>query len=447
MSELIFPHDFVWGTATASYQIEGAVNADGRGASIWDTFSHTPGKVVNGDTGDHADDHYHRTREDILLMKDLNINAYRLSIAWSRIFPQGRGAINEAGLDFYNRLIDDLLEAGITPHVTLYHWDLPQALQDEGGWLRRGIVNDFVAYVDTVSSALGDRVKHWITFNEPWCTAWLGYVMGAHAPGWTSETPAPALAATHHLYLAHGLSVPVLRRNSSGAEVGITLNLSPADPASSKPADLAATTAYDGYFNRWYLDPLFRGSYPADVAERYAAYMPDIQPGDMDIISTPMDFLGINYYSRAVIEANPEGDEPYRHVRPEGEYTAMDWEVYPQALYNLLVRLHEDYDPPAIYITENGAAYEDVLTPDGRVHDEKRIAYFQGHLEAAQRAIEDGVPLIGYFAWSFLDNFEWSFGYTKRFGLYYVDYATQRRYLKDSGAFYAQVVATQPEHT
>ncbi len=441
MALLSFPKDFIWGTATASYQVEGAVNEDGRGASIWDTFAHTPGKVKNGDTGDVACDHYHRTRADIQLMKALNINAYRLSLAWPRIFPQGRGTINEVGLDFYDRLIDDLLAAGITPYVTLYHWDLPQALQDEGGWLRRGIVDDFVGYADTVSRALGDRVKHWITFNEPWVFTWLGYVMGAHAPGLISENPAPAFATTHNAYLAHGQAVPVLRANSKDANVGITLNLSPADPATSKPADLEATTIYDGWFNRWYLDPLFRGQYPADIMELYAPFMPDIQPGDLATMTAPLDFLGINYYARAVIKAGPGPEMPFDRERPDGEYTEMDWEVYPRGLYNVLKRVHSDYNPPAIYITENGAAYADVLTADGQIHDERRTAYYQSHLEACQHAIHDGVPLKGYFAWSLMDNFEWGEGYTKRFGLYYVDYATQQRYLKDSGKFYAGVAA------
>jgi beta-glucosidase len=324
----------------------------------------------------------------------------------------------------------------------LYHWDLPQALQDEGGWMRRGIVDDFVGYADTVSSVLGDRVKHWITFNEPWVFTWLGYVRGAHAPGLTSDTPEPAFITSHHCYVAHGLSVPAIRRNSSGAKVGITLNLTPADPATTKPGDLEATTIYDGWFNRWYLDPLYRGRYPQDIMDLYAASMPRIEPGDMQTIAAPLDFLGINYYARAVIKAGTGPEQPYANEHPEGEYTAMGWEVYPMGLYNLLKRIHSDYNPPSIYITENGAAYEDVLTPSGEIHDERRTAYYQSHLEAVHHAIQDGVRVDGYFAWSLLDNFEWAYGYAKRFGLYYVDYATQQRYLKDSGKFYAQVAAT-----
>jgi beta-glucosidase len=438
-----YPQDFTWGTATASYQIEGAVNEDGRGATIWDTFSATPGKVKNGNTGEIANDHYHRWREDIDLMKQLNITAYRFSIAWSRIFAQGRGVVNEKGLDFYSNLVDALLAAGIMPYITLYHWDLPQTLQDEDGWVRRGIVDDYVAYVDMVTRALGDRVKNWITFNEPWVFTWLGYVIGEHAPGYTNASPAPALAATHHAYLAHGSSVPVIRANSADAKVGITLNLTPADPASAKPNDLEAAVRFDGFFNRWYLDPLFRGHYPADMLELYESFLPDIQPGDMERIQVPLDFLGVNYYTRAVVE--DDGGMPLlriKQLRPEGEYTEMEWEVYPEGLYSLLKRVHSDYSPRAIYITENGAAFDDQLTPEGQIHDERRTAYLKTHFEAAARALEEGVPLKGYFVWSLMDNFEWAHGYSKRFGVYYVDYTTQRRILKDSGRYFAEVAKT-----
>ncbi len=293
--------------------------------------------------------------------------------------------------------------------------------------------------MDVVTRALGDRVKHWFTFNEPWVFAWVGYVMGAHAPGLTSESPAPALAATHHCYVAHGKAIQVIRRNSPGAQVGMVLNLSPADPASPKPEDQQALTYYDGWFNRWYLDPLFKGSYPSDVAAVYGDDMPTIEPGDMAIIATPTDCLGINYYARAVVKASDNDRAPFEHVKPEGEYTAMNWEVYPLGLYNLLKRVTADYNPPAIFITENGAAYEDVLTPEGEVHDARRIAYLRGHLAAAQHAISDGVPLKGYFLWSLMDNFEWAEGYSKRFGIHYVDYETEQRYPKDSAKFYAQV--------
>ncbi len=436
-----FPEGFVWGAATASYQIEGAATEDGRGTSIWDTFSHTPGKVHNGDTGDVANDHYHRWKDDVQLLKNLNVSAYRLSVAWSRILPQGRGTVNEAGVDFYSSLIDELLENGITPYITLYHWDLPQTLQDEGGWLRRGIVDDYVEYVDVITGALGDRVKNWFTFNEPWVFTWLGYVMGVHAPGLTSNSPAPALTATHHCYLAHGKAIPVIRQNSPGAQVGIVTNLSPADPATAKPADQQALTFYDGWFNRWYLDPLFRGSYPADMLAYYGANAPKIEAGDMAIIATPIDCLGVNYYSRSVIKANEDESAPFpfASVHPEGEYTEMDWEVYPKGLYNLLKRLTTDYSPPAMYITENGAAFIDVLTPEGEIHDDRRVAYLRGHLAEAEHAIEDGAPLKGYFVWSLMDNYEWAEGYSKRFGIHYVDYETQQRYMKDSAKLYAQI--------
>lgn len=444
-SELQFPPDFIWGTATASYQIEGAATEDGRGPSIWDTFSQTPGKVKGGDTGAVAADHYHRWREDIQLMKRLNLDAYRFSIAWPRIYPTGRGAVNQAGIDFYSRLVDGLLEAGITPFVTLYHWDLPQALEDEGGWLRRGIADDFVQYADTVSRALGDRVKHWITFNEPWVFTWLGYVMGIHAPGQTTGLPTLALKATHHCYLAHGRTVPLLRANAPGASVGITLNLTHPDPASDRPEDVAAARRYDGYLNRWYLDPLFRGAYPEDMVAQYQEYLPEIEPGDMETIAAPIDFLGVNYYSRAVVADEPEQfGLQIKTVPQEGEHTAMGWEVYPEGLYQLLVRLGREYQPAALYVTENGAAYDDVVTPDGRVHDEQRVSYLRRHFAAASRAIADGAPLKGYFVWSLLDNFEWAEGYSKRFGITYIDYETQQRIIKDSGYYVAQVAAGVP---
>jgi len=434
-----FPSDFVWGAATAAYQIEGAVNEDGRGASIWDTFSHTPGKTKNGDTGDVANDHYHRWRDDIQLMKQLNLGAYRFSIAWSRILPTGRGTVNQAGIDFYSRLVDGLLEANITPYVTLYHWDLPQTLQDEEGWLRRGIADDFAEYTDIVSRALGDRVKHWITFNEPWVFTWLGYVMGVHAPGFKTNFPAPALLAAHHTNLAHANAVPILRQNSPGAKVGITLNLTPTDPATSKAADLEAATRFDGFFNRWYLDPLFRGHYPADMTEVYSAFMPEIRPGDLERTHVPIDFLGINYYARSVITDDPSSPVGFSQTKPEGEYTSMDWEVYPMGLYQLLLRVHRDYAPREIYITENGSAFEDTITETGEIHDDRRKAYLESHLEACSHAIADGVPLKGYFAWSLMDNFEWAEGYTKRFGITYVDYATQQRTIKDSGKRFAEI--------
>ncbi|MCC6613290.1 MAG: beta-glucosidase [Anaerolineae bacterium] len=439
---LHFPADFLWGVSTASYQIEGAVDEDGRGETIWDRFSHTPGKVKNGDTGDVACDHYHRWPEDIELLKSLNLNAYRFSVAWARILPTGRGPVNQAGIDFYSRLVDGLLEAGITPCLTLYHWDLPQPLQDEGGWMRRGIIDDFVAYTDVVARALGDRVKFFITENEPWVFTWLGYVLGEHAPGYTSESVQPALVTTHHALLAHGAAVKALRAVVPDAQVGITLNLYHTDPATNRPADLEAATRHDGHLNRWYLDPLFRGHYPSDMVELVPAEMPDIQPGDMELIAQPIDFLGINYYSRHVVADAPDGHRGGIKVVPQkGEHSAMGWEVYPDGLYAILKRVHADYAPRAIYVTENGAPYDDVVTDDGQVHDPERQSYLQRHFQAAARAIADGVPLKGYFVWSLIDNFEWAFGYSLRFGVTYVDFETQQRIIKDSGKYMAELAA------
>jgi beta-glucosidase len=439
MANLRFPDGFLWGTATAAYQIEGAWNEDGKGESIWDRFSHTPGKVLGGDNGDLACDHYHRWRDDIGLMRELGVHAYRLSISWPRVLPAGVGAVNPAGLDFYDRLIDGLLQVGIQPYVTLYHWDLPQALQDRGGWANRDTVAAFANYADVVVRRLGDRVKNWITHNEPWCVSILSHWIGEHAPG-LHDIPT-ALAAAHHVLLSHGEAVPVLRAGSPGAQVGITLNFSPAYPASDSVADQAAARRHDGYFNRWFLDPLYGRGYPADMVALYGAMMPEIRPGDLERIAAPTDFLGVNYYNRAVIRHDPNtpvletGSE-----HPEGEYTAMDWEVYADALRALLVRLQNDYAPGRMYITENGAAYPDTLEPGGRIHDEARISYLKGHLAAARAAIAEGAKLEGYFYWSLMDNFEWAWGYSRRFGIVYVDYPTQRRILKDSAMFYGDVI-------
>ena len=438
-----FPDDFVWGGATAAYQIEGAATEDGRGESIWDRFSHTPGKTLNGDTGDVACDHYHRWRDDIQLMRQLGLQAYRFSVAWPRILPEGRGRINEAGLAFYDRLVDGLLEANITPWVTLYHWDLPQVLQDAGGWPNRETADAFAEYTDAITRRIGDRVKHWITLNEPWCSSFLSYHIGEHAPGHKDFNE--ALAAVHTLLLAHGKAVPIIRQNSSAAQVGITLNLSQVYPASDSPADQAAAHRYDGYFNRWYLDPLYGRGYPQDMVELYGDRVPPTEPEDFDIIAAPTDFLGLNYYNPTFIHDNP--DAPILRTgakRWEGDYTAMDWLVYPQALYDQLLRVPRDYPTGPLYITENGAAYFDQPpTPeDPHVHDPERTDYYRQHLAAAQRAIADGSPLKGYFAWSLMDNFEWAWGYTRRFGIVYVDYETQQRTIKDSGHWYSQVIAS-----
>jgi beta-glucosidase len=432
------PEGFIWGTATASYQIEGAVHEDGRGESIWDRFSHTRGKVANGDTGDVACDHYHRTAEDIALMRELGLQAYRFSIAWPRIYPQGDGPLNPAGLDFYDRLVDNLLAAGITPFVTLYHWDLPQALQDRGGWANRETVEHYRRYVDTVSQRLGDRVRHWITHNEPWVVAAVGNLYGRHAPG--LKDLKTAMRVGHHLLLSHGVTVPVLRTNSAaGTQVGITLNLDHIYPASESPTDRAAANRADIFANRWFLDPIFCGRYPDGL--RGAAFIP-VQDGDLTMISAPIDFLGINNYRRQVVQAGPKGDgSDDEQVQPKGsEYTATGWEVSPEGLHDLLVRVHRDYGPGRLYITENGAAFDDEIGQDGRVHDPRRVAYYQAYISAACRAVTAGVPLKGYFAWSLMDNFEWAEGYSKRFGITYVDYTTQRRTIKDSGRWYARTI-------
>ncbi len=440
---LSFPEGFVWGTATASFQIEGGI-AD-RGWCIWDDFCRWPGKVHQGDTGDVADDHYHRYREDVALMADLGMQAYRFSISWPRILQSGVGEVNKPGLDFYDRLVDELLQKDITPYVTLYHWDLPWELHRVGGWAARDMAQRFADYVQVVADRLGDRVTHWITHNEPWVVAFLGYAFGVHAPGW--QDLGLALQVAHHVLLSHGLAVPILRASNPEAEVGITLNLSPVYPASESEADLAAARRHDGYANRWFLDPVFKGAYPEDMWELFKPVAPRVFDGDMEIISRPLDFLGINYYTRSVIQASEEAPTGAVSLHPEGEYTAMDWEVFPQGLTDLLVRVERDYHPGALYITENGCAYEDELTLEGRVHDPKRTAYLRSHFAAAHKAISQGVPLKGYFVWSLLDNFEWAYGYSRRFGIVYVDYESLRRYPKDSAFFCKQVAQANAVET
>lgn len=434
--KLTFPSDFLWGAATASFQIEGAYDEDGRGLSIWDTFCRAPGAVLNGDTGDVACDHYHRYPEDIELMRRIGVKAYRFSIAWPRIIPQGTGSINSAGLDFYDRLVDTLLAAGITPYATLYHWDLPQPLQDAGGWPNRATIDAFLKYTDVITHRLGDRVKNWMTINEPLVIAYLGYWFGIHAPG--IRDMKAGFQAAHHVLLAHGQAVPIIRANSPNSRAGIVLNPNWVDPASDSDADKAAAHIADGFNNRWFLDPVLKGEYPADILNILGDNAPKVDDGDLKAISVPIDFLGINYYTRAVVAYDPTQEGGQRWEHPEGEYTAMDWEVYPLGLYNLLMRLKNEYNAPPLYITENGAAYEDVVTPDGEICDERRQAYLESHLAACHRAIQDGVPLKGYFVWSLLDNFEWAYGYSRRFGITYVDYTTLKRTLKQSGEWYSK---------
>ena len=439
-NQILFPDGFRWGAATAAFQIEGAWQADGKGESIWDRFCHTPGNVERGDTGDVACDHYHLWRDDVALMRELGLNAYRFSIAWPRILPQGRGTVNPAGLAFYDRLVDALLEAGIEPYVTLYHWDLPQALQDAGGWPARMIVDAFCAYSDIVSRKLGDRVKNWMTINEPYVIAVLGHYQGVHAPGHMDQ--AETLAAAHHLLLAHGQALPILRANVKGARVGIALDIHPQTPASDSPADRDAALRMDGIMNRWFLDPLAGRGYPQDIMEYYGSDLDFVQADDMRAISAPLDFIGINYYSRFITRAEDIPVEENQSVSVfSGPQTGMGWEVYPRGLTDLLVRIKREYDFPRFYITENGAAYDDIVNEQGEVHDPQRLDYIRAHLLALQTAMQAGVPLGGYFCWSFMDNFEWAFGYGKRFGLVYVDFESQKRIPKQSALWYRQVIA------
>jgi beta-glucosidase len=440
-----FPKGFLWGAGTYAYQVEGAAFEDGKGESIWDRFCTIPGKILNGDSGLVACDHYHRYREDIQLMKELGLQSYVFSVAWPRVIPQGRGAVNQKGLDFYERLIDGLLEAGIEPFVTLYHWDLPQALEDQlGGWLNRETAYAFAEYTDVVTRRLGDRVRRWLTLNEPAVTAFDAYESGEHAPG--HRDAREAWKTTHNFLLAHGLAVPIIRANGNAeTKAGITLNFTAIHPASDSAEDRDAARFLDGKLHRWFLDPIFRGEYPADVAERLGDYMPDVQEGDLKIISSPLDYLGANYYTRGVVGASPDGPgaiDNFTSVHQEqAEYTEMNWEVYPAGLYEHLTRLHRDYHIPNIYIVENGGAYIDTVSADGRVHDPRRINYLREHLLQAHRALSEGVPLRGYSVWSLMDNFEWSLGYSKRFGITYINYETQQRILKDSAYWYREVIA------
>jgi beta-glucosidase len=442
-----FPDGFLWGVATSAAQIEGAVREDGRGESIWDRFAAVPGRIADGSNPSAACDHYRRWREDVELLRGLGVGAYRFSIAWPRVLPRGRGAVNAAGLDFYDRLVDALLAAGIRPFVTLYHWDLPQALQDGGGWAARDTAAAFADYAEVVSRRLGDRVRHWVTHNEPWCAATLGHEAGEHAPG--HRDPAEALRVGHHLLLSHAWAAQAVRQSAPGAEVGIVLIFSPAWPASESDADRDAARRYDGAFNRWYLEPLVRGRYPEDaVADRVrrghlpGPEMPFVRRGDLQAIAAPLDFLGVNYYSRVVVRAGEDGEPVAVRVAPESELTDMGWEVFPSGLSDLLVRLHREYGAPALYVTENGIAHAAAPGADGRVRDDRRVAYLREHVAAARRALADGVPLRGYFVWSLLDNWEWARGYAMRFGLYHVDFTDQRRIAKDSAFWYRDLVTT-----
>ncbi|MGH9020241.1 MAG: GH1 family beta-glucosidase [Acidimicrobiales bacterium] len=454
-----FPEGFLWGTATASYQIEGAVHADGRGPSIWDTYSKEAGRVWNGDTGDVACDHYHRYDEDLDLMARLGVGSYRFSVAWPRIQPSGKGPANQDGLDFYRRLVDGLRERAIEPTLTLYHWDLPQALEDAGGWVVRDTAERFAEYVEIVAGALGNTVERWITLNEPWCSAWLGYGSGRHAPGVADL--GMAAAANHHLLYAHGLAVPVLRDAVPGAKVGITLNLGVLRPGTDHDEDVAAARRADGNLNRLFLDPVFHATYPEDMLEHYAGVEPGfsvVADGDLDVISAPLDFLGVNYYFPGTVmdaararEARAAGfrvalSEQFPDLRvltlgtPGTDTTSMGWEVDASGLAELLVRVKDEYTDLPIYITENGAAFDDYVDPNGRVMDHDRVSYLREHIGAVRDAMESGVNVQGYFVWSLLDNFEWAFGYSRRFGIVWVDFPTGTRLPKASFYWYAETV-------
>lgn len=457
-----FPKGFLFGAATAAYQVEGSVDVGGRGVSIWDTFSHTSGKTVNGDTGDIACDHFLRLEEDLDLLAELGVRAYRFSVSWPRIQPTGKGPANPEGLDFYRRVVDGLRARGIVPVLTLYHWDLPQPLQDEGGWPQRDTVSRFAEYAGTVARALGGTVGRWITLNEPWCSAWLGYGSGHHAPG--IRDIGKAVAATHHLLLAHGEAVQAIRSAVPAAEVGISLNLTPIRHATDHEDDVAAARRTDGNANRLFLDPVLTGSYPPDMLEHYQGSAPGfavVRDGDLEVISRPLDFLGINYYTPQTVADEARTAQamvagycvPTAEIdlissdlhavpvqRPAFRRTEMGWEVEPAALTELLDRLHQEYPDVPILLTENGAACADYVGQDGSVQDPERIRYLDGHLRAVLQAREAGSDVRGYFVWSLMDNFEWAYGYSKRFGLVWIDYPTRTRIPKDSFRWYAQTV-------
>lgn len=447
MAEFNFPQGFLWGAATSAQQIEGARHADGRGESIWDRYASVAGNIADGTTPEVACDHYNRWSEDLELMKWLGLGAYRFSIAWPRVFPTGGGAVNMAGLDFYDSLVDGLLEAGITPFPTLYHWDLLQALQDVGGWANRDTVERFLEYTTAVTARLGDRVKRWVTHNEPWCISVLGNEEGCHAPG--LKDPATALQVGHHLLLSHGKAVPLIRDQIPGAEVGIVLIHCPSHPHSDSEGDREAARWFDGFFNRWFAEPVFYGRYPRDaVADRVArghlpaGEIPFVQDGDMQAIAAPIDFLGMNYYSRNVMRMKDGRPEAVK-MHPDEELTDMGWEVYPEGLHEALTHVHRTYRPGKIFITENGCAYDVQRAADGKIRDEKRIHYLREHFIAAENAVAEGVPLAGYFVWSLLDNFEWGLGNAKKFGLIGIDYETLARTPKESAHWFKKVIEGQ----
>jgi beta-glucosidase len=436
-----FPEDFLWGAATSAYQIEGSPLADGAGVSNWHRFSHTPGAVTNGDTGDRACDHYRRFEDDVGMMKEMRLKAYRFSIAWSRIFPDGRGKPNSKGLDFYLRLADALNGAGIEPFATLHHWDWPAVLDDLGGWANRDAAGWFADYAHFIFRAMAGRVRHWATLNEPWVIVDAGFLHGVHPPALRSLEKAPL--AAHNLLRGHALAVQAFRADGQG-QIGLVVNLEPKYAASGKPGDEAAMARTHAYMNRQFLDPVFLGAYPDELAEIYGPARLRFPEEDFRLIREPIDFLGVNYYSRSVVRADPAAP-PFHaaRVRQNGsEHTEMDWEVFPQGLKTCLLWVKRRYGDLPLYVTENGAAFADPPPAAGRVADPRRVEYLRNHLRAAHEAIREGVNLRGYFAWSLLDNFEWACGYSKRFGLFHVDYATQARTPKDSARFYRRVIGS-----
>lgn len=441
MASLIFPENFLWGTATGAYQIEGAYNEDGKGESIWDRYTHTPGTILGSDTGDVACDHYHLYEEDVKIMKEMGIKTYRFSISWPRIFPDGKGEPNKKGMDFYRNLVNLLAENEITPAITLYHWDLPQKLQDIGGWANREVVDLFVQYARYVFKELGDKVPIWITFNEPWVSSFIGYWYGGHPPAISDLSL--AIQAAHNIMLAHGKAVRAYREMGMKGEIGITLNLNPVYPASENENDLLAANRYSEFYNSWFLDPILKGKYPEQLLELFSNFAtpPNIDSVDMDVIHTPIDFLGVNNYSftSVVYDANKL---PLQINFAEAGKAKTDtgWEIYPEGIHDLLLYLHQEYNGIKIMITENGAAFKDVIDNDGKVNDNERISYLNDHITEIYRAMKDGVNLAGYYIWSFMDNFEWRMGYSKRFGLVYIDYETQKRIIKKSGLWYKKVI-------
>jgi beta-glucosidase len=457
---LRFPDGFLWGAATSAYQVEGSPLADGAGVSIWHRFAHTPGNVVNDENGDIACDHYNRYREDVALMGELGLKAYHFSTAWSRVLPDGIGSVNQAGLDFYDRLVDALVDAGISPVVVLYAWEMPAALQDLGGWANRDSVEWFAEFAARVFERLGDRVTHWLTMCEPLSIAHHGYTVGELAPGMRDLYT--GLRVAHHLLLGHGRVVQTFRESGAGGEIGIIHGIADIQPTSDDPADLAAARRVDSHFNALFLDPIMRGAYPAEIVEWWGEAWPTVEPGDLEVISTPIDFIGIDYYCRSIVGDDPNGAElgdraeeigaagpiggglarmlKVRVVPHDGPETAIGWPITPDGLGNCLRWLHDRYGGPPIIITEIGAAFDDAPLPDGQIRDPQRIAYIRDHLIAAHKAIADGVDLRGCFIWSLIDTFEFNLGYDTRFGLVRVDYDTQERTIKDSGRWYREVV-------